>query len=505
MTNLARARQLVNQLTANGVREIVLCAGARNSPLVAVLSGVGNLRLYHFFEERSAGFFAVGRIKASGRPVAVCTTSGTAVAELLPAVIESDYQGLPLVVVSADRPQAYRGSGAPQTIVQPGLFSHYVERSWDLNREQELALRVARRPVHVNVCFDEPLIDGALDPWLAALNDAPVEQRESVPLGPAVMKRPLVIVGQLSTAETPWVREQIRRFRRPVYLEALSQLRGSPELTEWEITAGEEILSTLDCDGVIRIGGVPTLRYWRDLERSSLPVMHFSPLPWSGLPREMKVYDLETLKHWVTDFMPWSPLERERNHQRTLDLEALLLEFPRSEAAWVRRLSDCIPDQARVFLGNSLPIREWDLAARRAPRDRDFFGNRGTNGIDGLISTFIGLAHPERSNWAVLGDLSTLYDLAGPWALRQRPLADLNLVVINNGGGKIFTRLFNNPLFENAHDLNFAPLASLWKWNYQRWTDPAEMPARSGATLFEIVPDPRHTEAFCQAWEKCKC
>jgi len=534
--NLVHAREILRSLARAGVREIVVCAGARNSPFVAVLSAVSDLKVYNFFEERSAGFFAIGRMQASGHPVAVCTTSGTAVAELLPAVIEADYQGLPLVVLSADRPVSYRGSGAPQTIVQPGIFSHYVERGWDLTTPvssngnsgsdgsvADFSPELGQRPVHVNVCFDEPLIDGAVEEWSAGLrNDAIAPKTRPRPCNGSIgVKKPLVIAGRLSAMEAALLAPVLARWQRPVYLEGLSQLRGHSELAHLEIRGGEEIFRQMDFDGVIRVGGVPTLRFWRDLENSHLPVWHFSRQPWSGLPREKTVHNLSALADGLLpgagQFEAWTDSERDLDRQREKILDDLISEFPLSECAWVRRVSEWIAasadgaKSATLFLGNSLPIREWDLAAQRRsgaePSHRlEVFGNRGTNGIDGLVSTFLGVAHEGKSNWALIGDLSALYDLSGPWALRQRPVSDINLAVINNGGGKIFTRIFKNSLFENAHDLNFGHWAKMWNWNYRKLSGAGDRPDHSkGPRILEIVPDPGHTEAFNNAWEKQQC
>lgn len=159
MNNLSVAQSVLTALHDFGVRELVLCAGARNAPFVHLLGTTPEFKVYSFFEERSAAFFALGRIQADGKPVAVLTTSGSAAAELLPATIEADYQRLPLVLVTSDRPRRYRGSGAPQTIVQTGLYSHYVEWSCDLEGGPAPALNVSgERPLHLNVCFDEPLL-----------------------------------------------------------------------------------------------------------------------------------------------------------------------------------------------------------------------------------------------------------------------------------------------------------------------------------------------------------
>lgn len=148
MTNVGRARQLIAEVRARGVADFCVCAGSRNAPLLAALK---DERVFSFVDERSAAFFAVGRMKLHGQPAAVVTTSGTAVAELLPAAIEAHYSGLPLVLITADRPARYRGTGAPQAIEQVGLFGSYAE--------VELASWSGARPLHLNIEFDEPLID----------------------------------------------------------------------------------------------------------------------------------------------------------------------------------------------------------------------------------------------------------------------------------------------------------------------------------------------------------
>jgi len=163
MGNLDLARRLIDDVRAAGAHEFCVCAGSRNSPLLAVLGGgqailpvrTGKiacppLRLFSFVDERSAAFFALGRVKLHGQPVAVVTTSGTAVAEMLPAAIEAYYSGIPLILISADRPARFRGTGAPQSIEQLGLFGVYAETSLDS--------WTRTKPLHLNVEFDEPLL-----------------------------------------------------------------------------------------------------------------------------------------------------------------------------------------------------------------------------------------------------------------------------------------------------------------------------------------------------------
>jgi 2-succinyl-5-enolpyruvyl-6-hydroxy-3-cyclohexene-1-carboxylate synthase len=148
MTNLAKARAIIERVRGVGATDFCVCGGSRNAPLVAVL---GTANVFSFVDERAAAFFALGRAKRDGQPVAVITTSGTAAAELLPATIEAWYSATPLVLITADRPARFRGTGAPQSIEQPGLFGVYAATDFDAwNR---------RTPLHINVEFDEPLID----------------------------------------------------------------------------------------------------------------------------------------------------------------------------------------------------------------------------------------------------------------------------------------------------------------------------------------------------------
>ncbi|MDP9193952.1 MAG: thiamine pyrophosphate-binding protein, partial [Acidobacteriota bacterium] len=159
--NLARASRLIDDVRAAGVTDFCVCAGSRNSPLLVVLGAREDVQLFSFVDERSAAFFAIGRAKLHSAPVAVVTTSGTAVAELLAATIEAFYSGIPLILISADRPARYRGTGAPQSIDQEGIFGGYAET--------ELAMWTRKRPLHINIEFDEPLIDGS---WNAGVPPA---------------------------------------------------------------------------------------------------------------------------------------------------------------------------------------------------------------------------------------------------------------------------------------------------------------------------------------------
>lgn len=155
------AKHVVEELMKQGIEDFCICPGARNGPFVMTLSKVSGIRKYFWYEERSAAFFALGKSKKALKPTAVITTSGTAAGELLPATMEAYYTGIPLLLLTADRPRRFRGSGAPQSAEQVGLFGPYINFSQDLegNERCDLSRWKKNGPAHLNVCFEEPKND----------------------------------------------------------------------------------------------------------------------------------------------------------------------------------------------------------------------------------------------------------------------------------------------------------------------------------------------------------
>jgi 2-succinyl-5-enolpyruvyl-6-hydroxy-3-cyclohexene-1-carboxylate synthase len=476
MTNLERARQLVSRAREAGVADFCVCAGSRNSPLIAVLS-----EAFSFVDERSAAFFALGRVKLHGHPAAVVTTSGTAVAELLPATIEAFYAGLPLVLITADRPARFRGSGAPQTIEQESIFGPYAARSFEEWKRD--------RPLHINIEFDEPLIDAdVIDSGVIpsgvegsggwggtnAMPRATQPPDPSLTLGMTKRRarddmgfhHPVVLIGGLAPRDRGRVREFALTLNAPIYAESLSGLRDDEALAPLLITAGERMLHRGQFDGVIRIGNVPTLRFWRDLDesRGELPVINFSALPFAGLSRG-EVRSIDELPYPAARAHDTQFFEDDRKYARAFG--SILDAEPRSELSLVRELSRSVPYASRIYLGNSLPIREWDLAATRERRGFVYEANRGANGIDGQLSTFFGWCKKGAENVAVVGDLTAFYDLNAPWIVPQLDGIRFRIVIINNGGGRIFSRVpslrrLDRRLIENEHSLTFEHWAAMF-------------------------------------------
>jgi 2-succinyl-5-enolpyruvyl-6-hydroxy-3-cyclohexene-1-carboxylate synthase len=486
--NSRLVKSVLSEAYSVGVEEFCVCPSSCNSPFVLALEK--GAKVFYWPEERSAAFFALGRSRAKERPVAIITTSGTAVGELLPAAMEAAYSGVPLLIITADRPRRYRGTGAPQTAEQAGIFDPYAAYSQDLEGEEVCDLLGWDQigPAHINVCFDEPFVKKVCDETFHLV----AKPKKGIIIGnPHLLdqflqkvKRPLVVVSTLDRADRPVVAEFLLKLNAPVYLEAISGLREERRLQSLRLTKPQ-----LDeFDGVLRIGGVPTLRLWRDLEaeEGKLEVLSLTPLSFSGLSWGACL--TTSLAPFLETYTLKVCFDADVSVDRLMHMQRIsqYLENPLSEPALLYHLSQMIPEGSLVYLGNSLPIRHWDLAA--GLRQFEIFASRGMNGIDGQISTFLGLCDETKENWAVIGDLTALYDLAAPWILPQMAAKKIGLVVVNNGGGQIFKNMYPSPSFLNSHHLSFEGIAQFWKMNYERWDQIPNEYTLQAPTLIELIP-----------------
>jgi 2-succinyl-5-enolpyruvyl-6-hydroxy-3-cyclohexene-1-carboxylate synthase len=319
------------------------------------------------------------------------------------------------------------------------------------------------------------------------------------------VRHPLVLVSSLAPDDAHRLAPWLSSLECPLYLEAVSQLRGNTNLQEFSLKSGERILLTPECakacDGVVRIGGVPTPRFWRECEGRD--VLHISAVNLPGLAGNSPVIPLEVFLKICADFVPPGGNTEAllaRDHRAAEALDELLAAEPCSEAGLVYALSRRFADNARIFLGNSLPIREWDLAAARAGDSRLPYANRGVNGIDGLVSTALGLSGTDRPAAAVIGDLSALYDLAGLWPAAQLPSSDLTLAVINNSGGMIFDRMFKHAAFLNTHQLRLRGWAEMFGWHYGVMHGPDDPFPDGSPRIVEVLPDAQATRRFSDSY-----
>jgi len=566
----ALATDVLESCSSAGVCEFCVCAGARNVALVVALERSTGCRVWHFFEERSAAFFALGRMMKTGKPVAVVTTSGTAVAELLPATVEAFYQSLPLVLLTADRPPSFRGTGAPQAIEQVGIFSGYAH-CLDVTEEQaadeqlqayrrngsndqlftmrEAAghlgieqpeiydlvqkgllppvnvmgrFRISRRyldeivrphllgsmpelggvdvgeglrgalrdgrPIHINVCLGEPAAEEIAAIGGVGFNDVEPFGGEYVwseRLAEFLedLRGLVVLLGNLRERERHGLVDFLHRLGAPVVAEAGSGLREKlPGLICRNAPEGVK--------KVLRIGGVPSSRFWRDLEAADdVEVISVVASGLGGLAR-----DCETVSG-----ADWARLLECGSVGKGLDqVEEEPDYLPEGEARWFRFLSEMIPQGALVYLGNSLPVREWNQAATFEDRGLCCYSSRGANGIDGALSTFLGLSADGAESWAIVGDLTAMYDLSAPWILRELGEGKRRIVVINNGGGKIFEKLPSlagladreRRAIVNDHGVSLEHWAAMWGMGYLRVEKEQDFAVREEAALvIEIFVD----------------
>jgi len=493
---------LVDELVRGGVDEVVLAPGSRNAPLSLVLhaaDAAGRVRLHVRVDERGAAFTALGLAKASGRPVAVVTTSGTAVANLHPAVCEADLSGVPLVVLSADRPPRLRDAGANQTLTQPGIFATAVRAVHDLGvptgdvaaltaqapywrsavcRLLRAATGADPGPVHLNVAFDTPLVPDGDDATRAPLvlagrdGDAPWTRAPQPPgagVGEDLPARTLVVVGD----GPAWLGAATARLAAargwPVVSEPSGGAGGAGTVDAAPLVLGVAALRAALRPDAVLVVGRPTLARSVTglLEDPTLPVAVVAPAParapdaarraqavLGGLPPAAGVRDPGWLAAW----------QRVGAAARAA-VDGVLADRRFGGAAAARDLLAALPAGGLLLAGSSLPVRDLFTTAR-ARDDVTVLANRGAAGIDGTVATALGaaLAHQRGGGGqaaALVGDLTFCHDASALLLGPDEPRPQLAVVVVNNNGGGLFSLLEQGrPAYAAAFERVFAtPLA----------------------------------------------
>lgn len=463
------ARVIVRQIIEAGITDVVISPGSRNAPLSLAFFAAAQERLIKLhirIDERTAAFFALGIIKATGRPVPIVCTSGTAVANYHPAVLEASHTNAPLLVLTADRPAMLRKTGANQTTEQARIFGKAVRYFADIDGPvypMELPLDSLRTgPVHLNLQFDEPLLPDDSTEWLSQINISP---KEFVPrTKPATLRlvgaRGVVVIGHdrggLSVEE---ITSFTKKLGWPVIAEdPLSFPEAVPHASIF--LASQEIRATLIPQSVLVIGRTT-------LSRSINAFIKLSPITYvvdqrlatvdSDRQAERKFTELPQLlgviqsDEWIAKWIKVS----ERAQKLIASLDGW------NEPVIARAIAAAIPDGTALFISSSRPIRDFEGFA--TPRSGiDVYANRGLAGIDGNISTALGIAYAHTATIAVLGDLSFLHDLTG---LVNKEEINCRFIVINNDGGGIFSTLPQRgvegfeSVFGTPHGLNPAAIA----------------------------------------------
>lgn len=475
------ARDVVTALRGSRVREVVVAPGSRNAPLsFAVYDAAlaGGLRLHTRMDERTAAFLALGLAKVSREPAAVMCTSGTAVANLVPAVMEAAHAGVPLVVVTADRPARLRGTGANQTTDQAGIFGPFARTLDVAAADLDELLAFVRthghtRPVHLNVQLDEPLLpddgwDGGGVPEWADTDPGPVQSSHLLEHGP----RTVVVAGDDAG---PIARVIAERAAWPLLAEPSSGCRtGDNAIRTYRLLLGGELGRQVERVVVL---GHPTLSrpVARLLARDDVEVVSARHRGlWADRPFAVDVECDHVLVHDAVDrswFETWKEADRatSRGLDRLLAGEADLTPYEVAGA-----VSRALPPGGLLVVGASNPIRDLDLMVARyeVGGRRKVIANRGLAGIDGTISSAIGaaLGRPRSTRaLALMGDVTFLHDTTGLFLGPREERPDLTIVVVNDDGGSIFATLEQgapehadrfDTLFGTPHGVDVASLCA---------------------------------------------
>ena len=466
-----------------GVENVIICPGSRNAPLTISFSRSGLFKCHSIVDERVAGFYALGMALASKKPVAVICTSGSAAANISPALAEAFYLKVPVIAITADRPLAWTDQGNGQTIRQEGLFKNFTVDAFTLNSEpvtrDEIwlnrrklsscfaeALQRNPGPVHINVPFAEPLYGVKTYPvdfsgfYTSTLSKPHLSEgeREKFTKNFDTSKKVMILVGQLNP--DPSLAAILDKYSALSKVIILTETTANVDLSDAVTTIDrlvmsindEALLKDLMPDLLITCGGYIVSKKIKALLREFQPQNHWHINPFdSGLDTFQSLTDEIVLdpELFLTDLYPTLKDQKSTYKNQWQDLfyhasgahDSYMEELPYSDFYAFREiLKSNVP--ANIHMANSSPVRYIQLFGFQS--GKQYFGNRGTSGIDGCTSTAAGfsLMDSEKQNLLITGDTAFMYDSNGLWN-RDFP-QNLKIIVINNGGGGIF-RIIEGP------------------------------------------------------------
>ena len=548
---------LVDEFYQLGVRHAVFSPGSRSTTMAMLFKEHEGFETYMNIDERSASFMALGIAKVHKEPTVLVCTSGSAVAHYLPAILEAQYSGVPLIVLSADRPHTLLHVGAPQTVDQNKIFgtavnyfeelavpqeSHYYTYPRQVARKSYMkAMDIKKGPVHINVPLFEPLVpeldskhfEAGRSPFnvvkphyssgcnydntsrTSHVSNTSSSKNDSFL---AKYKNILILAGpQVDVVEANSILSFATMLQAPILADPLSNVRRSYNSVDSHsdkecIDTSKVIISTYDAfladkelwpilkpDCVIQFGQIVVskrvqqmIASWTDVEyievNPTMDSMNPTGKTTMHVQASIDVFTHLYGKNNNSDkyLKLWQRLEQEGKKQ----LSTAIDEPHCFEGRTIRELQEHIPEDGQVFVANSMSIRDFDYFWFSGESAAVLHGNRGVNGIDGTISTALGLATNGLPTYLVTGDLSFFHDVNG---LAVAKTHDLNLTIIlhNNDGGGIFeylpqkgTKHFDY-LFSTSQGLDYSGAARLYGCGYTKLTYPYELQAALAAASIE--------------------
>ena len=567
---------LVDEFYQLGVRHAVFSPGSRSTTMAMLFTEHEGFETYMNIDERSASFMALGIAKAHKEPTVLVCTSGSAVAHYLPAILEAQYSGVPLIVLSADRPHTLLHVGAPQTVDQQKIFGTAVNYYEELAVPQEdhyytYPRQVARKaymkamdtkkgPVHINVPLFEPLvpelsrnhfeagrssfkvvkpnyssvfgcdnrnnlthINNAID--IAHGNDGTKEINDLLER----YERILILAGpQIDIDEAETIRSFGEALQAPILADPLSNVRGCGTSkvvisTYDALLAGQALWHELKPDCVIQFGQIVVskrvqqmIASWTDVEyievNPTMDSMNPTGKTTMHVQASIDVFTHLYEKNNNSDkyLKLWQQLEQEGKKQ----LSTAIDELHCFEGRTIRELQKQIPEDGQIFVANSMTIRDFDYFWFSGESKAVLYGNRGVNGIDGTISTALGLAVNGRPTYLVTGDLSLFHDLNGLAVAKTHNL-NLTIILHNNDGGGIFeylpqkgTKHFDY-LFSTSQGLDYSGAAKLYGCGYTKISSPNELSSvlanvsqETGVHIIEIPTNREYSRELHKKYTK---
>jgi len=531
---------VVEELVRLGADYFCVAPGSRSSPLVIALAQNKKARTIVHFDERGLAFHAMGYSAATGKPAVLICTSGTAAANFLPAIIEASKKKLPLIVITADRPPELRQTGAVQTIDQVGLFGKYVHWAFDmpcpdtaikppfvLTTIDQAWYQAMRHhgPVHINCMFRQPLtltktsddLKSYIKPlsrwqkspspytdYLTAFESVALPVPKTMASRLQNIKNGVIVVGKIKEDEVPLVLDLAEKLGWPVFADVSSGLRfgqNHPNLIHYfdHLLLSDKLSSKLSFDGVLHLGGrMTSQRYYDFIEKQELT--EYIMVLNHALRNDPNHQVSLRIESCVTNFIK-AVMGLIKPRKASIALKALSApnknadrligrffndQDPINEPQVARLVSQLIPEGHGLFLGNSMPIRDMANYADASGHAVMVNGNRGASGIDGLIASASGYARGiNKPVTLMIGDLSALHDLNSLAMLRDLSVP-LIIVVLNNGGGAIFS---------------FLPIAEFKEGFEKFWGTPHSYTLSAAAGMFELnYSQPMDAKHFKKAY-----
>lgn len=497
-----------------GVTEVVISPGSRSTPLAYVFSHTKEFTTYMQVDERSAGFFALGLAKAKKNPVLLLCTSGTAAANYFPAIVEANYARIPLIVLTADRPHELREVGAPQAIDQIQLYGNHVKWSVDfpladsssetipfVERHTARAIAQAKAapmgPIHINIPFREPLLldfdfikkHSTFQQSFSGDVQASEEAKNFMSERINQAKSGFIVVGELSkefSLKDFWTFAKVLKW--PILADPLSQLRSNvPEecqdylIDQYDaLLKNEHFAQSMIPEVVIRFGAQPVSKpltlFLKTYQPKTFIIVDENPVFRDSLGvvthhihSVPNVFWNDSYVSQASDYLKkWTQAnEMATNHVNQY------IATQKDEGAYAGMLFQHLEDSSDLICGSSMPIRDVDTFFNKTSKDIGIYANRGANGIDGVVSTALGIQQSlKRSSTLLIGDISFLHDVNGLLVSRFHK-TDLTIVVMNNDGGGIFSYLpqsseeqYFEKLFGTPTGLSFDSIAQMYEAEY---------------------------------------